>query len=73
VGGGVPGHVKPLAEPRQGTRAPFDIAVGLPVGVDLAPYAKAGATWWMPEVQPEASSADRVRGVLCDGPAIGAA
>lgn len=54
---------------RQHTAAPFDITVGLPLGVDPAPYAKAGATWWMPELPPEAASLDQVRGVLRDGPA----
>ena len=47
---------------------PYDIAVGLPVGVDPLPYARAGATWWLPEFAPEAVSLDAVRGVLRDGP-----
>lgn len=49
--------------------APFDVAVALPPGADPARYAKAGATWWMAEFEPEAVSLDRVRGVLRDGPA----
>jgi alkanesulfonate monooxygenase SsuD/methylene tetrahydromethanopterin reductase-like flavin-dependent oxidoreductase (luciferase family) len=40
-----------------------DIAVALPPGTDLAPYADAGATWWLAEFQPEAVSLDQVRGV----------
>jgi alkanesulfonate monooxygenase SsuD/methylene tetrahydromethanopterin reductase-like flavin-dependent oxidoreductase (luciferase family) len=53
---------------RQHTIAGYDIAVGLPVGVDPMPYVRAGATWWMPEFAPEAVSLDSVRGVLRDGP-----
>jgi alkanesulfonate monooxygenase SsuD/methylene tetrahydromethanopterin reductase-like flavin-dependent oxidoreductase (luciferase family) len=56
-----------LAELRQDNR-PYDIAVGLPVGVDPLPYTRAGATWWLPEIAPEAVSLDAVRGVLRDGP-----
>jgi alkanesulfonate monooxygenase SsuD/methylene tetrahydromethanopterin reductase-like flavin-dependent oxidoreductase (luciferase family) len=46
-----------------------DIAVGLPPGTDPAPYAEAGATWWLPEFDPATVSLDQVRGVLRDGPA----
>ncbi|AYY14250.1 LLM class flavin-dependent oxidoreductase [Actinobacteria bacterium YIM 96077] len=46
---------------------PCDVAVALPPDIDPMPYAKAGATWWMPELPPHAS-ADFVRGVLRDGP-----
>jgi alkanesulfonate monooxygenase SsuD/methylene tetrahydromethanopterin reductase-like flavin-dependent oxidoreductase (luciferase family) len=53
---------------RSDPTARYDIAVGLPVGVDPMPYAKAGATWWMPEFAAEAVSLDAVRGVLGDGP-----
>jgi hypothetical protein len=28
---------------------PFDVVAALPVGTDPAPYASAGATWWMVE------------------------
>ncbi|MEV6154377.1 hypothetical protein AB0L53_28905 [Nonomuraea sp. NPDC052129] len=45
----------------------YDIAVGLPLGVDPEPYAKAGATWWLPEFDPRVRL-DVVRGVLRDGP-----
>src|SRR6266699_998594 len=48
--------------------APYDIAVGLPPGTDPAPYARAGATWWLPEFDPATVSLDQVRGVLRDGP-----
>jgi alkanesulfonate monooxygenase SsuD/methylene tetrahydromethanopterin reductase-like flavin-dependent oxidoreductase (luciferase family) len=46
----------------------YDIAVGLPPSVDPAPYAKAGATWWLAEFAPQTVSLDQVRGVLRDGP-----
>lgn len=53
---------------RQGEMASYDIVVGLPPGVDPGPYAKAGATWWLPEFEPGVRL-DTVRGVLRDGPA----
>jgi alkanesulfonate monooxygenase SsuD/methylene tetrahydromethanopterin reductase-like flavin-dependent oxidoreductase (luciferase family) len=53
---------------REHAAAPFDIAVALPPGTDPAPYAKAGATWWLTEFEPEATL-DQMRGVLGDGPA----
>ena len=46
----------------------YDIAAPLPPGADPAPYAKAGATWWLAEFAPESVSQDQVRGVLRDGP-----
>jgi alkanesulfonate monooxygenase SsuD/methylene tetrahydromethanopterin reductase-like flavin-dependent oxidoreductase (luciferase family) len=59
-----------ITDLRQRTTAPYDIAVALPPGTDVAPYAKAGATWWLTEFDPEAVSPDQVRGVLRDGPAV---
>ena len=53
---------------REDPAAPYDIAVALPPGTDPAPYATAGATWWLTEFDPEVSL-DQVRGVLRDGPA----
>jgi len=50
------------------TVSPFDIAIALPPGGDPAPYARAGATWWLTEFEPTVSL-DQVRGVLRDGPA----
>ena len=37
-----------------GTNAerPYDVVVALPVDADPAPYADAGATWWLPELDP---------------------
>lgn len=60
--------VATLTELRDGEMASYDIAVGLPLGTDPTPYAKAGATWWLPELEPGARI-DTVRGVLRDGPA----
>lgn len=54
---------------RGDSTAPYDVAIGLPAGTELAPYAAAGATWWMAEFPCEAVSVDEVRGVLKDGPA----
>lgn len=58
-----------LADLRPAAAGPFDIAVALPPGTDPAAYATAGATWWMPDLDPETLSLDQVRGVLHDGPA----
>ena len=49
--------------------APFDVPVALPAGTDPAPWQRAGATWWLAEFPPDATSVDAVRGVLRDGPA----
>jgi alkanesulfonate monooxygenase SsuD/methylene tetrahydromethanopterin reductase-like flavin-dependent oxidoreductase (luciferase family) len=53
---------------RQQQTTPYDIAVPLPPSADPTPYAKAGATWWLAEFEPETVSLDQVRGVLRDGP-----
>jgi hypothetical protein len=60
-----------IAGLRQHTTGPYDIAIALPPGTDLAPYAEAGATWWLAEFQPETISLSQVRGVIRDGPAAG--
>jgi alkanesulfonate monooxygenase SsuD/methylene tetrahydromethanopterin reductase-like flavin-dependent oxidoreductase (luciferase family) len=57
-----------ITDLRQHTTTPYDLAVGLPPGIDPAPYAKAGATWWLVEFPWDTVSVDRVRGVLRDGP-----
>ena len=57
------------SSPPHGRAIPcFDVAVGLPLGVDPEPYVAAGATWWLPELPPEEVSTTLVRGVLRDGP-----
>jgi len=60
--------VAAVTELRHDPAMPFDFVVALPVGVDPAPYAEAGATWWLPEPAPEAVTLDQVKGVLRDGP-----
>ncbi|MFD3378307.1 MULTISPECIES: LLM class flavin-dependent oxidoreductase [unclassified Streptomyces] len=60
--------VDTLTELRDGEMDSYDIAVGLPLGVDPEPYARAGATWWLPEFEPGVRL-DTVRGVLREGPA----
>jgi hypothetical protein len=47
----------------------FDVVAALPVGTDPAPYASAGATWWLVEFPWDEVSVDQVRGVIHDGPA----
>ncbi|MGE5287378.1 MAG: LLM class flavin-dependent oxidoreductase [Micromonosporaceae bacterium] len=61
--------VATIASIRQHPAEPYDIAVGLPLGTDPSLYAKAGATWWLPEFDPTTMSLDKVHGVLRDGPA----
>jgi hypothetical protein len=60
--------VATIADLRQPNTTRYDIAVALPPGTDPVPYAKAGATWWLAEFDPDAVSVDQVRGVLRDGP-----
>jgi alkanesulfonate monooxygenase SsuD/methylene tetrahydromethanopterin reductase-like flavin-dependent oxidoreductase (luciferase family) len=60
--------VAAVAELRRDRAAPFDVVASVPVGVDPAPYAAAGATWWLPELDPDAITLDEVYGVLRDGP-----
>lgn len=48
----------------------FDALVAaLPPGEDPAPYAAAGATWWLAELPWDALSVDLARGVIRQGPA----
>jgi hypothetical protein len=42
--------------------------ISLPVDADPLPYAAAGATWWLPELDPGVSL-DTVFAVLHEGPA----
>ena len=52
-----------------GLAEPYDIVAALPPGEDPAPYAAAGATWWLVEFPWDALSIDQVRAVTRDGPA----
>jgi alkanesulfonate monooxygenase SsuD/methylene tetrahydromethanopterin reductase-like flavin-dependent oxidoreductase (luciferase family) len=47
---------------------PYDVVVSLPPGSDPAPYAAAGATWWLVEFPWDAVSVDQVRAVIREGP-----
>jgi alkanesulfonate monooxygenase SsuD/methylene tetrahydromethanopterin reductase-like flavin-dependent oxidoreductase (luciferase family) len=57
-----------VADLRADATAPYEYVVGLPVGVDPAPYVAAGATWWLAEFDPQALSLDGVRGLVRQGP-----
>ena len=48
---------------------PYDIVVALEPGDDPAPYAAAGATWWLVAFPWDAPSVDHVRAVIREGPA----
>lgn len=48
---------------------PYDVVAALPPGNDPAPYAAAGATWWLVELPWDAVSVDQAHGVIRDGPA----
>src|ERR687897_711265 len=58
--------VAKVRELRGDSRAPYDIAVELPPGSDVEPYAEAGATWLMTGLDPGVSVAD-VRAVIREG------
>jgi alkanesulfonate monooxygenase SsuD/methylene tetrahydromethanopterin reductase-like flavin-dependent oxidoreductase (luciferase family) len=60
--------VAELTTLRQLTDGSFDVVAALGPGVDPAPYAAAGATWWLVEFLTDALSVDVVRGVIRDGP-----
>jgi alkanesulfonate monooxygenase SsuD/methylene tetrahydromethanopterin reductase-like flavin-dependent oxidoreductase (luciferase family) len=53
---------------REDAGEPFDIVAALPPGADPAPYAAAGATWWVMDFPADAVTVDQVRGVIRDGP-----
>jgi alkanesulfonate monooxygenase SsuD/methylene tetrahydromethanopterin reductase-like flavin-dependent oxidoreductase (luciferase family) len=61
--------VADLAALRQDPAEPYDVVVALPPGEDPAPYAAAGATWWLVEFPWDALSVEQVRAVIREGPA----
>jgi alkanesulfonate monooxygenase SsuD/methylene tetrahydromethanopterin reductase-like flavin-dependent oxidoreductase (luciferase family) len=63
-----PEQVAQAAEKLPTAAEHFDIAVPLEPGGDVAPYAAAGATWWLTDFEPEGLTLDRVRAVIDDGP-----
>jgi alkanesulfonate monooxygenase SsuD/methylene tetrahydromethanopterin reductase-like flavin-dependent oxidoreductase (luciferase family) len=48
---------------------PYAVVIALEPGEDPAPYAAAGATWWLVAFPWDAPSVDQVRAVIRDGPA----
>ena len=58
-----------LARLRGDDSSPFELVIGQRPGTDPAPYAAAGATWWLVAF-PIATRLDEVQGVLRDGPPI---
>jgi alkanesulfonate monooxygenase SsuD/methylene tetrahydromethanopterin reductase-like flavin-dependent oxidoreductase (luciferase family) len=49
---------------------PYDVVAALPPGSDPAPYAAASATWWLVEFPARTATADLIRAVIRDGPAV---
>ena len=49
---------------------PYDVVAALLPGRDPAPYAEAGATWWLVEFPSDSVSVNQVRGVIRDGPTV---
>lgn len=60
-----------IASLRGADAGPYDVAIPLSAGTDLAPYVAAGATWWMAAFPWDEVSVDLVQGVIRDGPAVG--
>ena len=54
---------------RERAAGPFDLVVAITPGADPAPWAEAGATWWLTDLDPAELTLDHVVGVLRDGPA----
>jgi probable F420-dependent oxidoreductase len=52
---------------------PYDVVAALAPGGDPAPYAAAGATWWVVDFPADAVTVDQVRGVIREGPFAGGA
>jgi alkanesulfonate monooxygenase SsuD/methylene tetrahydromethanopterin reductase-like flavin-dependent oxidoreductase (luciferase family) len=53
-----------------GITEPYEIVVAIEPGHDPAPYAAAGATWWLAELPPETVTIDLVRGVIRDSRSV---
>lgn len=53
---------------RDDPTTPFDYVAEVEPGADIAPFAKAGATWCLTAFDPATISVDHIRGVLRDGP-----
>ena len=66
---GAPGLAARRGEVGRDPTESYDVVVALPPGDDPAPYAAAGATWWLVEFPWDEVSVDQVRAVIRDGPA----
>lgn len=53
---------------REDPATPYDVAVTLDPSADLAAFEAAGMTWWLTDVDPHATSAADVLGLVRDGP-----
>lgn len=53
---------------REDPATPYDVAVPLDPSADLAAFEAAGMTWWLTDVDPHATSAADVLGIVRDGP-----
>jgi hypothetical protein len=51
----------------RGDDTPFEVVVEGPPGGDPAPWAAAGATWWLVEFSPFEVDAAAVRAVIAEG------
>ncbi len=60
--------VAAVSSMRPDPTTPYDVVAALPPGTDPSPFGKAGATWWLTELDPEQMTVDLVRGVLREGP-----
>jgi alkanesulfonate monooxygenase SsuD/methylene tetrahydromethanopterin reductase-like flavin-dependent oxidoreductase (luciferase family) len=47
-----------------GADQPYDVVVALPFDTDPAPYAEAGATWWLPELEPTRLSVAEIQAMI---------
>jgi alkanesulfonate monooxygenase SsuD/methylene tetrahydromethanopterin reductase-like flavin-dependent oxidoreductase (luciferase family) len=61
--------VADLAALREDPSEPYDVVAVLAPGVDPAPYAAAGATWWLVELPGDGASIDAARAVIRERPA----
>lgn len=57
-----------VATLREDPTQPFDIAIDLAPGTDPAPWADAGATWVLTDLDPETLHVDAVRAMVREGP-----
>ncbi len=61
-------EVAAVSAMREEPVAAYDFVAAVAPGTDLAPWAAAGATWCVTDVEAEGLTLDRVRGFISDGP-----